>query len=1201
MVWGGLAFPLVHAQVNSDGDDPDADPTDGVCDTKRNDHAGILPSGICTLRAAIQTNNNKQGTYTITLLTTHIRVTAIQGQLPTILYPTKFQKLTTTLVTLDGAGAGAHVNALTFASDKNEVSGFAIINFDGNAIELDGGGNSKIQGNYVGVTDAGNVPAPNGTGILISGSSSNVVGGDTANARNIISGNKVHGVVISGPGSKVNKVQGNYIGLDTTGTQKLGNGEVGVFVDHSSDTLIGGDGFGESNVISGNGRDGVEIFESTNTKVLGNYIGTNERGDSKLGNAGAGINISNSSRSIVGITGTGAHQIISANVSNGVIISGATSTENTLENNYIGTDVNGTAKFGNNEVGVFVHDAPRNHILGNIISANGKDGIQIQGGHATNNEVKGNYIGTDKDGTTGLGNSRQGVLIIDAPKNSIGGGTTLARNIISSNNESGVGISGSGATENEVLGNYIGTKRDGDARLGNGVNPRPGRIYGGIFIESAPGNTIGGNSPGEGNIISGNNGSGVIVSGSGAAGNKIFGNYIGTDKDGTLDLGNTEAGVFIADAPDNEVGGATPTPGTPPGNIVSANQGANFAAGVHIQGPGATGNKVQGNLIGTQKDGKTGLPNANDGIFIAQSASNNMIGDVDDKQKGNIIAFNGRGGVIVDSGTGNGILSNSIFSNQKLGIDLDTDGVTLNDSSAHTGANHEQNFPVLISAKSTGGEGKLFSTPNTSFTVQIFSNQTLDPSGFGQGEKLEATIKGVTTDAKGVAQFSLPAVPAGRMLAATATDPDNNTSEFSCAPLQKLALGSRLSQGHSACLKIYVPSRWGGKLSVDTPVAVNRDIRYPDGSPFQNGSETGEDKHGWYMLFTDDARNAYPLKNDFVEEGEARTVPWNFWYFPFAKSPVGERNLYGDSGAYKKLDNLVSFLGLGSDSFDWETAWHKGGDSWWGHCWGATIASIALQQPQATRGFTQDELEGLAADFFNEYGAMPLAPPMGAYYPEYTYPLEKPTPAPGEDVDRAVHSFHASLREMLRIQKRPLHMNLRNAAGELYNRNGAYRGGEVWNQGCYKYKSTVTEDPNAQGDEETEKIRQIKHETTFDCNEDFAPVSTGNPKDNPDFRREQRTEYVLMYGDDGDVMPNGTIAGNQQNWLNMVLTHKYPTDVSPPIDLFVPAWVSDVTPAASHFIRDKKAHPSGKRGGGNPHVNGELLITELGLRKNPGF
>ena len=269
--------------------------------------------------------------------------------------------------------------------------------------------------------------------------------------------------------------------------------------------------------------------------------------------------------------------------------------------------------------------------------------------------------------------------------------------------------------------------------------------------------------------------SGIVLS---SSGNLIEGNFLGTDVTGTTALGN-RSGVRIYRTSNNTIGGTT----RGARNLISGNK-----IGIWISE--STGNLVTGSFIGTDFTGTADLGNEA-GVFISTDASDNTIGGAA-SGAGNTIAFNEFSGVEVFSGTGNAILSNSIFSNDFLGIDLlrnRTLGVTPNDpADGDTGPNNLQNFPVLTSA--LGGsatiEGTLNSTPNTQFTLEFFSNSACDPSGFGEGETFLG-FTDVTTDGSGNASFTITlstSVPAGQLITATATDPDGNTSEFSqCTPV----------------------------------------------------------------------------------------------------------------------------------------------------------------------------------------------------------------------------------------------------------------------------------------------------------------------------------------------------------------------------------------------------------------------------------
>ena len=269
---------------------------------------------------------------------------------------------------------------------------------------------------------------------------------------------------------------------------------------------------------------------------------------------------------------------------------------------------------------------------------------------------------------------------------------------------------------------------------------------------------------------------GIYISGSGTTGNKVTGNFVGTDASGTQKLGNYY-GVWVYGAPNTTIGGTTPAER----NVISANDGP----GVLIQLAAAKGNGVVGNYIGTDRNGTAALGNGQTGVWV-YDAPNTTIGGTRAGER-NVISANGANGVWINgdsSTTGNRILSNSIFSNGGQGIDLGYVGPTANDpGDTDTGPNGLQNKPVLSSARNADGKttvrGKLNSSPNRTFKVQFFSN----PSGTDEG-KVFIGQKSVTTDGSGNATFAFsPAqkVALGRTITATATSPGGSTSEFSAA------------------------------------------------------------------------------------------------------------------------------------------------------------------------------------------------------------------------------------------------------------------------------------------------------------------------------------------------------------------------------------------------------------------------------------
>ena len=323
----------------------------------------------------------------------------------------------------------------------------------------------------------------------------------------------------------------------------------------------------------------------------------------------------------------------------------------------------------------------------------------------------------------------------------------------------------------------IGTNADGNAAIPNGF---------GMFVMGA-GNLIGGTAAGAGNVISGNTNIGMSVA-EGATSTLVQGNRIGTNAAGTAAVPNGSHGVQLAAGTTGHSIGAIGAP-----NLISGNAGQ----GVRIDGAGTGGNVVVGNLIGTDAAGTGALGNTAGGVAITNAATNNTIGGIA-AGAGNRIAFNATYGINVatGAGTGNGILGNAIYGNvAELGIDLAHEpGVTSNDLlDGDAGANNLQNFPLLSAASTNTTDrvhiaGSLNSAAGTTYRIEFFATSALvgpDPSGFGEGERyLGATSVATDVNGNAVIGVSLAAVvSAGESVTATATDPSNNTSEFSAAIL----------------------------------------------------------------------------------------------------------------------------------------------------------------------------------------------------------------------------------------------------------------------------------------------------------------------------------------------------------------------------------------------------------------------------------
>ena len=364
------------------------------------------------------------------------------------------------------------------------------------------------------------------------------------------------------------------------------------------------------------------------------------------------------------------------------------------------------------------------------------------------------------------------------------GGSTIRGLAIHGNFNNGIEVNGSGST---IAGNFFGLRADGTAH---------GVLASGVYVNNTTDNTIGGTTPADRNVISANRDGIFIAAGGGdSTNNLISGNYIGTDPAGTAAIGNRQRGIFVGTF------GRIATNNTITDNLISGN--GHF--GVLLRDSNVTGNFVLGNRVGLNADGTAALPNggsesgddglagtnARAGVYIA--GSNNAVGGTT-KGAGNTIAFNRGAGVNVASGAGNAILGNSIFSNDNLGIDLGGDEVTFNHVGLIAGPNNYQNYPVLTVATSDGGMtrvgGTLESEANKTYSIDVFANDSCDPTFFGEG-KIYLGSFWVTTNDQGFATFDVEIEatvnePIGITTTATEIvgEVPASTSEFSyCRPV----------------------------------------------------------------------------------------------------------------------------------------------------------------------------------------------------------------------------------------------------------------------------------------------------------------------------------------------------------------------------------------------------------------------------------
>ncbi len=628
-------------------------------------------------------------------------------------------------VLIDNGASGNWVGVNSVHGSENALQLNVISGNTDDGVEITGMDTTGnvVAGDYIGTDVTGTIAVPNSAGVEIDGGASgNLIGSngdgvDDLLERNIISGNLLTGVWITGGGTEHNVVAGNFIGTTVTGNIALGNGSTyvgvgdddingGVLIDGgATDNLIGTSGHdaddaGERNVISGNVSTGIVLSGTSGNVVAGNYLGTTASGEGALGNGtyGDGVDIVNgSSGNWIGVNSAAGPGTESADQGN--LISGtnpndgwgvsidATSSDNVIAGNLMGTDASGKNSLRNstgiwingpsNLVGTTGQDGADDAIERNVISGNTQFGVVITGTSATGNVIAGNYIGTTADGDASLANQYDGVAITAGADNnwigvnpvSGGPGNADQRNVISGNQDEGISIQAS--TGNVVAGDYIGTNAAGNAALANGID--------GVDIRAgASNNTIGGVAAapgtGAGNLISGNTNDGVEISATGTTGDVVAGNLIGTDVTGTVAIANYSGVEIDSGASGNLIGASGTSSVTDPleRNIISGN----IFAGVWMTGTGTDNNVVAGDYIGTDVTGTIAIGNGNGSAYqvishsmgweyvlygdveIYDGASNNLIGttgqSADDAGQRNIIAGSSAGGDGVDVWAANG-------------------------------------------------------------------------------------------------------------------------------------------------------------------------------------------------------------------------------------------------------------------------------------------------------------------------------------------------------------------------------------------------------------------------------------------------------------------------------------------------------------------------------------------------------------------
>ena len=362
---------------------------------------------------------------------------------------------------------GAYGVALTGAG----VTGNAV---QGNFIGTDFFGSGALPNQLDGVLIAG-------------GASGNTIGGTTAGTGNLISGNRRNGVNVSGSGTSGNTVAGNFIGLSISGISAIANGASGVQIAAGArNNTVGGTTADARNIISGNNAHGVILSGSgvAGNVVIGNNIGTDVAGTGAVANPSTAYCSRGAANNTIGGIAAGAGNTVSGNSRFGVNTSAGTG-GNARRGNTIGRKADGSAARTNGCGAVQVGSGAHSNTIGgtatgagNTISGNARFGILISGVNQTT--IQGNKIGTKSDGTGAFGNASHGVFLTGgAANNSIGGIATGAGNTIANNggvgvligSDPGAGFNAAAGARNAILGNSIFA----NVRLGIDLGPKNGK------------------------------------------------------------------------------------------------------------------------------------------------------------------------------------------------------------------------------------------------------------------------------------------------------------------------------------------------------------------------------------------------------------------------------------------------------------------------------------------------------------------------------------------------------------------------------------------------------------------------------------------------------------------------------------------------------------------------------------------------------
>ena len=329
-------------------------------------------------------------------------------------------------IIIDGSTAGNFTIAFNILTSDVEIKQLCINGFGDRGISMFGENTrgNTITGCYIGTDATGKTAKPNDAGIFIQETAANTITG------NLISANHAYGIYIMGAAAQNNVILGNSIGTDISGTVAMGNGRGGISI-NCDNNLIGGSVEGERNIISANANDGIEVRGDGNI-IKGNTIGSDISSMARLGNKWNGIVVWSGNGNIIGGQEPGASNIIAANHNSGIIVGDASETK--IIGNAIGTDLSGTQNMGNDDMGIALLNGPSHSTIGpgNMVAFN-SIGIQVYGDSSLQNTITQNSI-TANDGY-GIENESGGNESLPSPviieiKNGIATGTAPPRSVV---------------------------------------------------------------------------------------------------------------------------------------------------------------------------------------------------------------------------------------------------------------------------------------------------------------------------------------------------------------------------------------------------------------------------------------------------------------------------------------------------------------------------------------------------------------------------------------------------------------------------------------------------------------------------------------------------------------------------------------------------------------------------------------------------